>query len=1086
MKVSLYTALINEISKNQLFFALKNRNKNEKHIVICPDRCTLNIEKELFEVLDEKCFFDLSVITLSRLAKKASKLSPNEKVLTKNSAVALIKKLLLDNKNNLTSFKNAISLSGFAGELYNTICLFKSCHITPIDIDIAISNKTLKSKLSDIKLIYEKYEEFLQNNFTDSFNRLDLFARNINKGYGDTNFYFVMFEDFTVQQYNIIGKLIKHAKSVSFATTYSKSQPTNNELLHLNSVYFNVLDLCRQLGVAVNTKKCISNLKAEENLLLENLFSTNCEQSDLTSDNIKLLSFKSLKDEVKHTLLDIKQNIILNKTKFNDFTIIVPSLLTYASEIKKQCEKMDVSYYLDESTPLKSHVFCRFIINALKIVCGEVNKYNVLDILKSPFANVDQRLVERFEHYLTKYGLVGKSLINIKNEEFAIINSYFENYNNAITDFKNANAFGEKMEYFTKFLFDVTHESEEIHREKLLGGNNIIDYRTHEQVISKLNKAFDELQLVLDSHDCTAKEFSEICLAVINDITLTLPPIAMDAVFIGEINISYFRKNKNVYILGANEGSMPSYQLDTSIITDKDISELKNKNKLNPTVAVINKRKRFKVYESIFVYEKSLVISYIRQKENGDLAFPTIWYDDMKNLLNIKEYDASADFDMIFNAHPNIVQENIIFNNINLENAKENYTHLLKQWNVFNGNKNYVNLLHSLQHSLQLTDANFTNKIMKNINYKSNIPNIKKANELFFKNNYTSISELENYFECPYKFFISYGLKLRKQEDEANIDNGIILHEFLKIIVPLICENIDSDDWLASAKTTARDIMHSVLHKPKYDYITTNEYNNFYCHAFLNEAERITDALIYQQQHSKFVPTKKSTEQFFKSDTLSINVGNRKIYLKGVIDRVDACGDSFRVIDYKTGSYSSKFNDLSDIYNGKKIQLIVYTKIYENASGLKPAGAFYLPILNVFDKEDAKCLYKLQGIIVKNLENILNFDDNLANADYVSKIVNLSTDKYGAIKDTKLCITESELDKLCNYVFDLMKKGAEKILVGELQPNPMKASSEIACEFCDYKAICNFNENYGDETREKEKVKNFEEFKALTEEEVQS
>lgn len=1088
MKVNLYTALINEISKHQLFLKLKNRNKSEQHIIICPDRCTLNIEKELFEVLNEKCFFDLSVITLSRLAKRTVKPSPTEKVLTKNSAVALIKKLLLDNKNNLTSFKNAISLSGFAGELYNTICLFKSCHITPFDIDTTVSNKTLVNKLSDIKLIYEKYEEFLQTDFTDSFNRLDLFARSIDREkYGNVNFYFVMFEDFTKQQYNIIEKLIRYAKSVSFATTYSKSQKTNNELLHLNSIYLNILDLCRNMGVVANMEKFTSNFSEQRNVLLENLFSINAQQCELTTDSIKLLSYKSLKDEVKHTLLDIKKNIILNHAKYKHFTIVVPSFLAYGAEIKKQCEKMNIPYYLDESTPLNEHVFCRFMVNTLKIVCGEINKYNVLGVLKSPFANVNQQLIENYEHYITKYGVVGRNLIDISNEEYKIINNYFKSYNETIAQLKVASSFGEKMECFTKFFFEITSDSEEKYKENLLKENNIIFHRTHEQVVSKLNKAFEELQLVLDAHHCSLKEFSEICLAGIHDISLTLPPIAMDAVFVGELNTSYFSKNKNVYILGANEGSMPSYQLDTSIITDKDINQLKNKNKLNPTVAVINKRKRFKVYESVFNFENMLIVSYTRQKDNGDLSFPAIWYDDIKNLLNIKEYDASADFDMIFQSHPVNVQDNIIFNNINLENAKENFTYLLKQWNVFNDNKNYVNILHSLKKSLEMEDKEFTKKIMDNIDYESHFPQIEKAHELFFKNNYTSISELENYFECPYKFFINYGLKVRKQEEVASTDNGNILHEFLKIILPLICENMANEDWLASAGTTARNIMQSVLNQEKYDYITTNEYNKFYCHAFLNEAERITNALIYQQQHSKFVPSKKSTEQFFKGDDkLSITVGDRKIYLKGIIDRIDEHEDSFRIIDYKTGAYSSKFDDLSDIYNGKKIQLIVYTKVYENISSLKPAGAFYLPILNVFDKEDAKELYKLQGVIVKNIENILNFDDNLKEVNTTSKIVNLSTDKYGAIKETKLCITESELDKLCEYVFDLMKEGAENILAGKLRPHPLGAGNDIACGLCDYKSICNFNESYGDELRDKEKVKNFNEFRALTEKEVEA
>lgn len=1084
MKVNIYTALLNEISKHELFQKLKSRNKNQQHIIICPDRSTLNIEKELFEVLDERCFFDLSVITLSRLAKRAISQTSNQKILTKNSAVALVKKILLENKQQLTSFKNAISLNGFASELYNTMCLFKSCHVAPADIDTAVTNKTLQNKLADIKLIYQKYEEFLQSDYTDSFNQLDLFAQCINKQmYANVNFYFVMFEDFTKQQYNIIEKLIKHANSVSFATTNSKAQQINNKSIHLNSIYLSVLDKCRYLGVIPNVYKKASQYDSYKNFLLENLFSLNKGGFSAATNAVKLRGFKNINDEVKHTMLDIKHKIINNNVKFKDFTIIVPSLLSYSMHIKKQCEKLNIPFYLDESTPINHNVFCRFMINVLNIVCGDINKYNVLGVLKSPFASVDIPLIESYEHYLNKYGLIGKALINIKNDEYNDVNSYFKSYKDALKNINTFTSFGEKLECFKEFLFDVCQKQEEDFKEKLLQDNNVIAFRTHEQVISKLNKVFDELLLVLDSHQCSPKEFSEILLAGISDVSLTLPPIAMDAVFIGEINTSFFNKNKYVYMLGANEGSMPSYQLDTSIITDKDISQLNNKNKLNPTVAVINKRKRFKVYESIFNYTNLLVISYPRQKD-GEEVYPAIWFDDIKHLLNLECYDGTSDFDMVFHSQYIKNKENLIFNNVNQLSAKENFTNLLNKWDIFKNKKNYINILHTLQQALQLSNADFIKKVMRNKNYTHSFPKIKRAEQLFFKNNSTSISEIENYQQCPYKFFMNYGLKIRKLEEQEAIDSGKILHEFLEIIVPEISENINDDSWLTTAGTHARQVMNRVLYQKKYDYITTNQYNKFYCYSFLNEAERITNALIYQQKHSAFKPSKQSTEKFFNSeDSLSITVGNRKIYLKGIIDRIDEHNNSFRIIDYKTGAYSAKFQDFSDIYSGKKIQLIVYTKVYQEATKLKPAGAFYLPILNVFDKEDVNNLYKLQGIIIKNIENILSFDNNLTGEDKKSKIVNITTNKSGEIQYNKLCITESELDSIYGYVFKLMEKAIENILDGNLQPYPLQEGKNLACAFCDYVSICNYNENFNSQSREDLKVSSYKEFEALTKEE---
>ena len=76
--------------------------------------------------------------------------------------------------------------------------------------------------------------------------------------------------------------------------------------------------------------------------------------------------------------------------------------------------------------------------------------------------------------------------------------------------------------------------------------------------------------------------------AYLADSTLVLPPLALDSVFVGDFEKSFVPNNHFVYILGANEGVMPSYNLDTGIITDKDISKLSNKNKLNTSGSVSN------------------------------------------------------------------------------------------------------------------------------------------------------------------------------------------------------------------------------------------------------------------------------------------------------------------------------------------------------------------------------------------------------------------------------------------------------------------------------------------------------------------
>ena len=133
MDINIIAGKNNEMNNEYIFSLLKNRDKQKKHIIIAPDRSLFSIEQRLFDETNESCFFDVSVTSISKLSKS---LLINEKknVLTKQSGVALVKKILNDKKDNLSVFKKSFSYMGFASSLFETICLYKSCCLSIDDI----------------------------------------------------------------------------------------------------------------------------------------------------------------------------------------------------------------------------------------------------------------------------------------------------------------------------------------------------------------------------------------------------------------------------------------------------------------------------------------------------------------------------------------------------------------------------------------------------------------------------------------------------------------------------------------------------------------------------------------------------------------------------------------------------------------------------------------------------------------------------------------------------------------------------------------------------------------------------------------
>src|SRR5699024_6814798 len=156
--------------------------------------------------------------------------------------------------------------NGFSNTIFETISMFKSCNVTPNQISLNTLNKNLNLKLEDIKLVYQKYEDFLQNDYTDSFNKLNLLTKLIKtQNFKTTHFYFVGFEDFTPLMYNVIKELALNSASVNIACAVSYIDELNNKNIFLNNVYLNLLNLAEVNGIKYNKIYCKTNFNDEFN-----------------------------------------------------------------------------------------------------------------------------------------------------------------------------------------------------------------------------------------------------------------------------------------------------------------------------------------------------------------------------------------------------------------------------------------------------------------------------------------------------------------------------------------------------------------------------------------------------------------------------------------------------------------------------------------------------------------------------------------------------------------------------------------------------------------------------------------------------
>lgn len=1086
MATNIFYSTTNKNSTEILLKNLKNRDKSKKHIIIAPDRCALNIEKKLFALNCEECFFGINVLSFTQLCKSTlQKLKLNKKTLSKQSGIALIKKILIENIDKLKSFVKVGEFDGFATEIFETICLFKSCGISPNSIDMNTISNSLNLKLNDIRLVYEIYENFFDEEYTDSFNQLDLFSSVINKNtFENTCFYFVEFADFTKQMYNIISKLIRY-NEVNIATTCSRVGGIRNKNIHTDLIFYNLVDLCKLNGVEYKLVEC-ENIYDDAYLhMTKNLLSNNPDKYKQEFTDLSIFSFKNYEQELTFVLSKIKQKIIKENASYNDFCIIVPTLEDYKNATEKIFKTFNIPYYLDLSESLKDNIISRYILNLFKLSENNFSLQELMNFLKSSILSLNYAQVCKYENNLKEKGFFKflhiESLLSITDDEEIknILNQILKFIKNIKTHTKAIEEINLMMGLLNNLRFDECINNM---LKEHLNKDDIFNYRKLNTTYNKITNIFKEIVEVFKDSEMSFSMLLEMLESYIKNTVLTMPPLSVDSVLVGDSINSYFDNFEDVYILNVNVDIYPSIIAEKGIIMDSEIECLSNRNKLTPTIQLINKRNKFKCFENFFVSNKNLTVCYLLNSPNNETLYPSIFVQNLQYIFNKKAVDGSAYFEMIKNSYYELDNENIIFNNFNLKSAKNNFVKLLTIYNTYKDNYNFNQIASSLYSAL----GDYSKEMLNNCTYKNKVDNI-FTDKLFLQNKSTSVSAIENYCKCPFQYFIENGLRLKKEDDGSikPMDTGNIIHEYLKIFVPIAIKDINNFEV---DKNFCLNLLEDVLNKDCYKKIVENDNNRFAIKALKQEIINISNIVVYQLKNSSYIP-KYFELPFGNSKTLSIKTKNFDVQFRGVIDRVDIfkeeiegkCEDKFRILDYKTGS--SSFSDFTDLYTGKKLQLLLYAKQIKDNTNYKFGGAFYMPLNddfseNTFDKS------KLRGVLEKSLSNILANDKNLINPKYSSSILDLKTKTDGTLSSNNFLhrnlLDENELNFLTDFAFEKVKKAVNNIANGIIELKPLKIKGFIACDYCDCQTICKFNKLYGNKYNELENVLTVSELKEIS------
>ena len=448
------------------------------------------------------------------------------------------------------------------------------------------------------------------------------------------------------------------------------------------------------------------------------------------------------------------------------------------------------------------------------------------------------------------------------------------------------------------------------------------------------------------------------------------------------------------YILGCNEEVFPLVSKDKGLLLNEE------KTILGMDTLIDEVENEKKVIDSMIYSSQYLELSYPISNHSGDPLLESTYLKEMAKKYNMKE--GKAEYHEI----------------ASLEAERDL-------------------LMHNSDPSMN--DVSF---LTKEYITNSNQPDKVKVN----KDRDLSVSEIEVYNGCPFKYYMTYDLKIRKWKNrnmQLN-DYGTLRHDICEKCSPYINgEDQDIDS-----------IIHEMCEDKK-EQSENTAIQKYYIDQIEKQMKLTVRVLRYQNSAGEFKITGHEVDVREEHPNYSIH---------GRFDRKDTYNGYARIIDYKS---SNKQLDAALARLGFNIQMLLYLSMLDE----KMAGVLYFNMsnriikkaeLNKVTKEDFYKEYQMNGLIIEN-EAVID----AMNTEHISNILPFNFKKDGSIRKTKNVISDEDMDELLDDIHAQIERIVQGIFEeGNIRIEPAVNANQVInhivnpCTFCDFGNICLIDQYY--------------------------
>ncbi|MEI7732181.1 MAG: PD-(D/E)XK nuclease family protein [Verrucomicrobiota bacterium] len=756
--------------------------------------------------------------------------------------------------------------------------------------------------------------------------------------------------------------------------------------------------------------------------------------------------------------------------RYREVAVTVRHLEGYAQPLRRVFTRYQIPHFLDARESVAHHPLAELTRAALRMAAYDWKQPDWFAALKSGLVHVDESAIDALENEALARGWESETWFDVlpgleQEPGLASVEKLRTQLTPPFIRFTRAlpiaSVTGEQLVNAVQELWADLKVSQTLETWAETRLNPRQD-AVHGTVWSQMQEWLHNLSQAFAQDALPLRDWLPIVEAGLSTLTVGVIPPALDQVIIGAVDRSRSPELQLAMVLGMNETVFPAPPATPTLLNEEEREALARQQ----LFLGVNTRQRIG-HERYYGYiactraRRQLVLSWSLANDSGAQLNPSVFIAQVKALfpqVDVEKFDPSdARFD----------QWQVS------EHQCELAARLLREpavWPVFEQCQPLRNWVETL---LPLRDYHPDEALSPAM-----------AARLYGRVLRTSVSRIEQYGMCPFRYFAHSGMgtEERKQFELGVRETGTFQHEVLERFHLRL--QAEGKKWRDLTPRQARELIGVIAGEVAQDFkgglFGAGAKHQFAQAVFTQALQDFIEVVVGWMQQYAFDPM--AVELEFGRGEGSLPAWeldldeDRKLVFNGIIDRVDVCrtGDDEAcvvVIDYKS---SSRKPDPVLLQHGIQMQLPAYLSVLRHlpeAAGrlgvakLIPAGVFYVSLRGEYGSAKSRAdaladvasahreAYQHAGRF--NFEMLPKLDNRGAGqGDQFNYRLKQDGTLYKTSKDPML---PGQFTEFLDMVEDNLKRMGREIFTGKAAVSPYKKGGKTACEYCLFKTACRFD-----------------------------